>query len=63
MDSYLSLLLNKDLSKRCWTIDSEGNDSEAVLAQIYDVGLRGMMSNDILGLVEWAAKQGRYIRA
>ncbi|MBO4326013.1 MAG: glycerophosphodiester phosphodiesterase family protein [Clostridia bacterium] len=47
----------------CWTIDSEGNDSEAVWAQIYDVGLRGMMSNDILGLVEWAARLGKYIRA
>ena len=45
----------------CWTIDSVGNDSEEVWDIIYKVGLRGMMSNDILRLVKHAAELGGYV--
>lgn len=42
-------------------IDSNGNDSEEVWDKMYEVGLRGMMSDDILLLVKRAAKLGKYV--
>ncbi|MBP5632775.1 MAG: glycerophosphodiester phosphodiesterase family protein [Clostridia bacterium] len=43
-----------------WTIDRDGSDVEEVWKMMYDTGLRGMMSNDMLRLVKFAAKAGHY---
>ena len=43
-----------------WTIDSGGNDTEEVWDKMYDVGLRGMMLDDIMRLVKRAAKLDGY---
>ena len=43
-----------------WTIDSNGNDSKEVWNKMYEVGLRGMMSDDILALVKNAAELAKY---
>ena len=43
-----------------WTIDKDGNDVEAVWEMMYRCGLRGMMSNDMIRLVKFAARAGQY---
>ncbi|MBO7405996.1 MAG: glycerophosphodiester phosphodiesterase family protein [Clostridia bacterium] len=43
-----------------WTLDA-GNDHEEVWDKMYKVGLRGMMTDDIMRLVKRAAELGGYV--
>ena len=38
-----------------WTIDSDGYDTAVTWEKMYGIGLRSIMTNDILALVKYAA--------